>query len=194
MSKSLRRAFYCIGLAFLGLFTWLFFMVNIAFEIDEPVLDTSYYKKGMNYQKRIDGLKKGREAGYLLESKIFSTGQANQGEIPTEFLLRGPDESFPREVDFQVRMERPASIKGRKIIRLKLADARRQSAREYVFPATLQAPLPGYWEIHVEVNLGADAILYRRHRIYVTPAQNRAQNFNNNQNRQKSVVLAEMRK
>lgn len=71
LDKSVKWAFYAMGVTFILLFIATGITIHIATKDHEPVLDPNYYEKGLNYEKAYEDIKVMKQDGYEVLSPLF---------------------------------------------------------------------------------------------------------------------------
>ena len=166
---SLRKTLTVLSICFIAMLTWLVSFTVMAFGVDEPMMDRAYYRKGMDYQKRLDELKRGGEAGWYIETSV-KDGRVKAGSERILVYLRNDRKKADRngisgeQSVLTAILERPASTRNRQSNRI--ARSRLLADGNRVFELGLRAPAPGYWELLMEVELKDGARVYRRHKFY----------------------------
>ncbi len=155
MSKSLRQAFWLIGVFFALLFVAIGYTLHLAFSGFEPSMDEAYYRKGMDYQVHIDRFRRGETAGWRLEGGIPSTG-VTVGNRPVRFRLTAP-KPIGETVRLQLRLERRASTRDRQQIVVP-GEVR---GNDVAFSGSLRVPGPGSWELFADAGTATTAVFRR---------------------------------
>ncbi len=171
MGKELRRAFIIIGVFFLTLFAGIGYTLKLAFENHQPVLVDRYYERGLDYQKHLDALERGRSEGWDFEAPMLEDGAAlARGEQNIEVRLvnrKSPKVSEKIEnASVRLTFDRPATTDGRQEFEFSLADAQK-SGDGYAFVAAVQLPRPGYWDVRLDGTINDGADVFRQSRILV---------------------------
>lgn len=164
MSKSLRNAFILIGLALGSVMIFLTLVARMAIMSHEPVMDSSYYEKGLDYEARVRSLRKGEEGGWVLDVPFKDFAELPRGANQLTMKLTGPAQ--PRSAVLRVILERPATAKQRQTVEVDMAGAK-------VVPGGLEFPVAltfaehGTFEISSEVRINNEADVYVRRKVVV---------------------------
>ncbi len=155
-----------LSVCFIIMLIWLVSFTVMAFGVDEPMMDRAYYRKGMDYQKRLDSLRRGADRGWYLETNIRD-GRLPAGSERILVYLRNRNRSVSaaKRAVLSVVLERPASTRGR--LRRRLTRSRPGTNGGRVFAVNPRVPAGGYWELILEAELDGDARVYHRKRFYV---------------------------
>ena len=145
MSKSLKQAFALIGLFFALLFAAVAITLQLAFAGFEPSLDDSYYRRGLDYQERVNRLERGRKAGWELSLRL-PPEPVPMGPVVIEAMLAGSG-AKEEQPELQLRLERPASTRGRQSVIVR----GRRVGNALRFRAEMPVRAPGTWELYAEV-------------------------------------------
>lgn len=170
LSKSLKRAFWMIGLLFIFLVAGLGVILKIAFEHQTPILDEAYYEKGLNWQTYKDRYRRAAKEGWKLQGQIFDQSVLDRSKNPQTVVvdLLGPAPAVGKLKDagdsglkLTLVLERPASTKDRQIVELKPSPFNKKDRLRY--QGELRVPGPGRWELVVSADIDDKRSLYRRH-------------------------------
>lgn len=143
MSRSLKRAFTLIGVFFAVLFVAIGATLSLTFAAFEPPMDDSYYRRGLEYQQQLQKLADGRQSGWkLVLFNISRDKPVVVGPVPVELHLIGGG-PYDGVVEMDLRLERPASTRGRQLLRFR----GQRSGSKFVFKGMLQVSAPGAWEL-----------------------------------------------
>lgn len=164
MSKSLRTAFILIGVTLTSVITFLVLVTRMAILQHEPVMDSSYYEKGLDYEARIRSLKKAEEQGWALNVPFKDFGELSRGSNPLSMTLTGP--AAPKSAVLRVIVERPATAKDRKTIEVDMSKAKPVPGG-LEFAVDLNLPEHGQYEISSEVRVNNEADVYVRRKVVV---------------------------
>lgn len=111
LDKSVRYAFYAMGIVFICLFIATGITINIATKDHEPVVDPNYYEKGLNYEKTLEDIKIMKQEGYNIQSSLFEERlPLKRGDNPViiHFTKSGEDLS---DAEITLLRERGATFK-----------------------------------------------------------------------------------
>lgn len=88
LDKSVRYAFYAMGVTFVCLLIATGITVYIANKDHEPVVDPQYYEKGLNYEKTLEDIRIMQEEGYHVATSLLEeTYPLVQGDNKVEILF-----------------------------------------------------------------------------------------------------------
>lgn len=164
MSKSLRIAFIMISLALGGTVVFMVLVARMAIMQHEPVMDSSYYEKGLDYEARLRYLRKGEEQGWKLEFPFAEFAELPRGSNIIAVRLTGP--SAPGAASLRVMVERPASAKERLTREVGLESAKRTTGG-WEFPVEINLSGTGTFEISAEIRVNNEADVYIRRKVVV---------------------------
>lgn len=94
MHKSVKMAFFLIGVMFLCLFIATAITIQHASSQPISVVESDYYEKGLNYEKSIQDLKDLKAEGYSFSGEMFSddfTFKTGDNEIVMSFTKNGQE-------------------------------------------------------------------------------------------------------
>jgi hypothetical protein len=164
MSKSLRIAFILIGLTLSATIIFLVLVARVAIQNHEPVMDSSYYEKGLDYEARVRSLKKGEEQGWVLDVPFQEGAEMPRGTSKLVLKLSGPAQ--PKSAALRVMVERPATAKYRQTIELNMSGAKAVPGG-LEFPVEINLNERGTFEIFSEVRVNDEADVYVRRKVLV---------------------------
>ncbi|MCG9875505.1 MAG: FixH family protein [Leptospiraceae bacterium] len=72
LDKSVKAAFYAMGVIFIGLIAATAITIYIANKGHEDVIDRNYYEKGLNYEKTLEDNRIMSEEGYSITGNLFT--------------------------------------------------------------------------------------------------------------------------
>ncbi|MCB1305629.1 MAG: FixH family protein [Leptospiraceae bacterium] len=163
----MKTAFWLIGIFFVVLFIALGYTLKVAFENQEPILDESYYEKGLDYQAHIDAREKAEKLGFVIQSDLFEKSSLSRGQQNLKWTLVIPaGQSVDRNsLEFKLILDQPATSKYRQIVDIKGSEASEQNGN-LVFEKEVTLNRPGYWDLSLEGK--ADGLtFYKAHRLVV---------------------------
>jgi len=166
MSKSLKRAFIVIGLFFLCLFVAIGYTLTLAFRTHQPLVKERYYETGLDYQKRLDALERGREQGYAIQSAILGAKQVSRETPRLEWKLVNTQGRAIESAEFMVVFDRPASTKQQRVYRFDLSNGEKVNETTYAFATDIELPASGYWEVKFDGSVNGDADVFARSRFF----------------------------
>lgn len=138
--NSVRFALIMMGLAFAALMGATWYTIKIAMTGHEPVMDTHYYEKGLNYEKEIAESVQMRSEGYHFDSSLLSTdSNLSKGVNEIEIRIFKKDLPVNNAKLFLVR-ERAATSKFTEKKDL-IFD------KDGIYRANVDFPFDGSWQI-----------------------------------------------
>ncbi|NCN09351.1 MAG: nitrogen fixation protein FixH [Leptospira sp.] len=72
LDKSVKAAFYAMGVIFIGLIIATAITIYIANKDHEDVIDRNYYEKGLNYEKTLEDNRIMEKEGYSISGNLFT--------------------------------------------------------------------------------------------------------------------------
>ncbi|MBX7057659.1 MAG: FixH family protein [Leptospirales bacterium] len=158
MSRSLRTAFITIGLFFAVLFAAGAYTMKLAFAGHEPALNEGYYEMGLDYQPRLDALRRGREQGWRLLPDFENHAVLSNAAPVVVWRLQAPPGRSIESAKLSITVEHPASVRGRRQVQATLDQAQREGPSMLVFRTPLKFERSGVYEIQAELSVN-DAVV-----------------------------------
>lgn len=139
LSKSMKRAFFVMGIAFFFLIVATSITLYFANKDFEPVIDPNYYEKGLNYDKEISQKKELIAEGYHYETTLLTERyplKTGKNQVKVRILK---NDSKIEDVKMNLVWERPATHKFTKKIRMDF------SKEESSYVGQVDIPFYGKW-------------------------------------------------
>ena len=155
MSESMKTAFWLIGIFFALLTTGLGYTLKLALDNAEPILDETYYEKGLDYQAHIDAREKAEALGFKIEGDVFQADTLARGKQTPDWTLTIPEGQSlkPEDVSFTLKLDQPATSRYRQSVEITAADIKSENGR-LMFSKEITIPRPGYWDVIVDGKAG----------------------------------------
>ena len=166
MSRSLKIAFTFIGSAFLLLFLAIGITLRLAYQNFEPITDSDYYRKGLEYQSRLDSVDRAKTNGWLLDSNFFHSNNIKAGKFQTEFVLSNSQNKALESGKIRVLLERPATSSAKRIYDMDVSLSQKATGGDYVVPLEILIPESGSWDVSVEMVIDNDMLIMKQKRIF----------------------------
>ncbi|MEQ8350873.1 MAG: FixH family protein [Leptospiraceae bacterium] len=167
MSESMKTAFWLIGIFFTLMLIALGYTLKLALDNAEPILDETYYEKGLDYQAHIDAREKAEDLGYRIQGDVFEADLLSRGNQSISWTLIVPEGQNlnPEDVSFTLVLDQPATSRYRQIVKMDAKDIQIQQ-NNLVFQKEITIPRPGYWDVIVDGKAG-ELRFYRSQRVGV---------------------------
>ncbi len=167
MSESMKTAFWLIGIFFTLLVIGLGYTLKLALDNAEPILDESYYEKGLDYQAHIDARELAQNQGFQIQGAVFEKDLLERGKQSLSWTLLVPEGKALKaeEVDFKLVLDQPATSRYRQSVQIAPEDIQIQNGN-LVFTKEITIPRPGYWDVIVDGKAG-ELRFHRSHRVGV---------------------------
>ena len=167
MSESMKTAFWLIGIFFTLMVIGLGYTLKLALDNAEPILDETYYEKGLDYQAHIDAREMAESQGYKIQGPVFDKDLLERGKQSLSWTLLVPDGKALKaeEVDFKLVIDQPATSRYRQSVQIAPDDIQIQNGN-LVFTKEITIPRPGYWDVIVDGKAG-ELRFHRSHRVGV---------------------------
>ncbi len=141
LSKSVKRAFIAMGIAFFFLIVATIYTVYIANKDFEPVADPNYYEKGLNYDKEIEKKLEMLEEGYHFETNLLTDRyplKTGSNKVSVNLLKKDIN---VQDAKVFIQWERAATHKFTKKVELNF------SKEDLLYTGTVDIPHYGQWII-----------------------------------------------
>lgn len=154
ISRSMKRAFWTIGIFLTAVVVWLMIFVRIAVAHSEPPIDNRLFEKGKSYNDRFRALADGRAAGLQITSNLSDSQSFSLEPIDATFELKS---SVPiKALEGNLVLERASTSVDRRRIPIDTADFK-----------TRLNPGPGVWDLRLEYAVNGNLAVHRNIRITV---------------------------
>ncbi|MCB1193064.1 MAG: FixH family protein [Leptospiraceae bacterium] len=141
LSKSMKRAFFIMGIAFFFLIVATVYTVYLATKEYEPVVDPNYYEKGLNYDKEIGRKLEMKNEGYRFETNLLTEKYPLKTGSNTVSVLLFKNSEKVQDAKTFMQWERSATNKFTKRVPLHFSKENSQ------YTGTVDIPYYGQWII-----------------------------------------------
>lgn len=153
----------------------MYHFVRTAMRAYEAPIDTGYYERGQNYQKRLDEFDRAKQAGWSMKVNLFDLEVVPRGTIPLKIVLEkdaskvasGVQTDDPGRVAATVTLSHRASIEGSRKYEFKKSDFLAAGNNRFELNREIENPLNGSVEVAVEVRPASDSAIYRSQTLLV---------------------------
>lgn len=174
MARSLKISFMIIGAVFVVFFFAMFKFVTTAMQAYEPPIDSGYYEKGLDYQKRLDEFDRAKSAGWSIKVNVFETDSISRGTYPLMIGLERdsakPGSSMKddsQRVVATVTVSHRATMEGSRKFEFRQSDLEMKGKDRYELKRNIEIPMTGSAEIAVEVRPTQDSAIYQAKTLLV---------------------------
>ncbi|MCB1170715.1 MAG: FixH family protein [Leptospiraceae bacterium] len=163
----MKTAFWLIGIFFTLMVIALGYTLKLALDNAEPILDETYYEKGLDYQAHIDAREKAEAMGFRIQGEVFDRSSLERGEQSIGWTLVVPEGQIVQagDVDFKLTLDQPATSRYRQVLEIQ-PDEIQQVDGNLVFLKKVNLKRPGYWDVIVEGKKG-ELYFHRSQRLAV---------------------------
>lgn len=164
ISKSLKRSFIMIGVAFLIFFAGMATLLTVGFTNQEDVIDPRYHEKGLLYAQERKKQERAKTEGWYFISDAIENKELRQSneKAKNELVIELKNKAgVPLEkADMYVIFYFGATTKNSQVVDMKQVEPGK-------FKGTYHPVKPGYWDLVMKANLNDNAQLVKTQEVLI---------------------------